>query len=859
MNVGAGGTVSREISAPTKPSTSMVGNPPQTLPPEFRGDVNLSQQNKTTPVKDCKTVKACLDSSNCNHNPDLSLPQQPNNAPMSNSVLTSSEKKTDKRAEIPKVRVDGAGVFSTPQWSSSIKASREDSLNPCHSNVTSSKKPHPQTQSLQSVPPGFQCSMFKPAQPVAFLPSTNFSPQLCKITLPPALGQIAALREAAGSHFQKEIQPQSSGVGGAALTRTYPYSLSVSRTLDKKTGGSNVKLKSNHSSNKNAKPHGEHKSLASVVASPAIALPLQHPSLTSAPTHYTLSPTAAICCGSALASLASQSRFLNHIEIANSIDKTAMVSLNPTPPAEDNTVCSSELRDVPLDLSSKSKRPKCITDVPVSMMEPPNESNQRDFLNAKKTHSTTYSSTMQYPTLPNSHRNGSHQKQINRTQNHQVPELKATWAKGSSQDTMKSIPGTYVGVASPILASTLRGKDGKGSFTDEFQSFAKQEFISIIDQGEHLVSGGKKPSCLMKGNQHAHSGKHVKNTSTAITKNCPLKGALTTPPVSSANAQGPQKAGHGKTTMPYSTAVVSPAWQQQSNLPQQASAVQRKLKQGSPKTKGATVTEGCKFSQSAHHSPSKPEDNKWESMKSPLSNLASIVKQQVLETTTLTGESNTQGSPGASRKADALNSLIGSQDTQSKHSSATEYPSYWSVEKWPGVPSQGDLMKKHDKTTKAESLENNTEEHMGPQAKQGCSKPTGQSHLFGGNASTNGDRLESKLAQVLEGEILKKESGTSDSPPSEKLEGMVASILTGHCASRGDKFEKRTNGTKEESPTKAKAVANKQKKTGPKKPANEKSPAESLKKAAGKKKQGTENTPEPVSFNKKVNKQFVWL
>ncbi|XP_069027145.1 BCL-6 corepressor-like protein 1 isoform X1 [Embiotoca jacksoni] len=868
MNVGDGGTVSREISAPNKASTSMVGNPPQTLPPEFRGDVTLSQQNKTSPTKDCKTVKACLDTSDYNHSPELSPPQQPNNAPMSGSVLTSSEKRTDKRAEAPKLKADGAGVFPTPQWSSGIKANREDSLNPCHSHVTSSKKSHPQTQSVQSVPPGFQCSaMFKPAQPVAFLPSTNFSSPLCKITLPPALGQIAALREATASQFQKEIQPQSSGVGGTPLMRTYPYSLSVGRTpaAEKKAGTSTSKLKSNHSSTKNAKSVGEHKSLASVVASPAIALPLQHPSLTSAaPTHYTLSPTAAICCGSALASITSQSRLLNHVEKGNSIDKTTMGSLKTTPPsaAEDHTACSIEPRDVPLDLSAKSKRPKCINDPSVTAMQPHNnESNQRDFRNSKRTHSTTYSAAVQYPILPNTHRNGSHQKQSNRPQNHQVAEPKPTWGKGSSQDSIKSIPGTYVGVASPILASTLRGKDGKGTFADEFQSFAKQEFISIIDQGEHLASGGKKPSCLMKGNQHAHSVKHVKNTSTAITKNCPPKGALTTALLSSANAQIHPKSASGKTAVPYSTTAVNPALQQPSHLPHQASSVQRKISQGSPKTKGTAVTDGCKI-QSAHHSPSKPEDDKWERMKCPLSNLTSIVKQQALDSTAMAGED--QAAPVPSRKADDLSPLTGSQDNQSKHASAFEYPPYWSVEKWPAVPSQGDLtpaIKRHEKANATEPLENNTDihtsqgEHMGLQAKQGSSKLAGQSHLFGSNASTNGNRMESKLAQVLEGEILRKDSGTSDSPPGEKLEGMVASILTGQCAGEGDKFEKKTNGTKEESPTKAKAAAIKQKKTTPKKPAKEKSPAALLKKAAGKKKQDREKTPTKVSPNKKQKKQ----
>ncbi|XP_058505488.1 BCL-6 corepressor-like protein 1 isoform X2 [Solea solea] len=857
MNVGDGGTVSREISAPTKSSTTMVGNPPQTLPPEFRGDVSLSQQNKTTPTTDCKTAKACLDTNSFNHSPELSSPHQPNNVPMSGSALSSAEKRADKRAEATKLKSDGVGVFPTPQWSSGVKVSREDSLNPCHGSLTSSKKSHLQTQPVQSVPPGFQCSaMFKPAQPVAFLPPTNFSSPLCKITLPPALGQITPLREAMANQFQTEIQPQSSG-----LIRTFPYPFSVGRTpaAEKKAGTSASKLKSNHSSSKNTKTIGEHKSLASVVASPAIALPLQHPSLTSAaPTHYTISPTAAICCGSALSSITSQSRLLNHVDKVNSIDKAAIGSLKTSLPAasEEHTSPLIEPRDVPLDLSAKSKRPKCTADPPpVALADPLNtESNQREFLNSKRTHAT-YSSVVQYPILPNTHRNGSHQKQ---TQNHQVPESKPTWGKASSQDSLKNIPGTYVGVASPILASTLRGKDGTGTFADEFQSFAKQEFISIIDQGEHLASGGKKPSCLMKGNQHAHSVKHVKNTSTSISKNCPSKGALSAALSSSANAQIHPKSGPGKTAVPFSASVVSPAWQQQSHLPHQAASVQRKVTHGSPKNKGTSVPEGSKF-QGTHHSPSHLEDDKWERMKSPLSKLTSVAKQQALETTALTTEGNGPAPPPvASRKADVLNT--GSHETQSKHS-AFEYPPYWSVDKWRGVASQGDFTsKRHEKAHTTEPLENNTElhttqgEHTGLQIKQGSSKPASQSHLFGSNASINEKRMESKLAQVLEGEILKKESGALDSPPSEKLEGMVASILKGQCGAGGDKFKKTTNGTKEESPAKAKAAPIKQKKSSPKTPAKEKSPTDLTKKLAGKKKQDAENTPTKVSCIKKKKK-----
>lgn len=816
----------REICAPSKTSASMVGNPPQTLPPEFRGDVTLSQQNKTAQAKDCKTMKACLDSSNCNNSPDLSPSQQLNNAATSGPAVTTSEKKADKRTELPKLKSEGAGVFPTPQWSSGTKV---EPLKPCHSNVAANKQSHPQTQTVQSVPSGFQCSaVFKPVQPVAFLPPANFSSSLCKISLPPALGDIAALRDAVANQCQKEIQPQSSGVRGAPLVRTYPYPFSVGRTppAEKKTGIS-PKLKSNHSSAKNGKSAEQHKSLASVVASPAIALPLQHPTLTSAaPTCYTLSPTAAICCGSALAGITSQSRLLNHAEKGTSTEKTSTSSFKAPPSAaEDHKVSSVELRDVPLDLSAKSKRPKCINEPTVN-----HESNQRDFPNSKRT--IAYSSAGQYCVLPNTHRNGS-QKPTIRQQNHQVSDPKTTWGKGSPQDPIKSMPGTYVGVASPILASTLRGKDGKGTFADEFQSFAKQEFISIIDQGEHLASGGKKPSCLMKDSQHAHSNKHVKNTS--LSKNCPSKGGI------QVQKSGPGRAAH-----------INPAWQQLSHLPHQAG----KNTQGCPNNKCMAATEGPKL---AHHSPPKPEDEKWDRVKSPLSNLASIVKQQAIETSEL----NAQSSP-LTPKDEVVNPLMGSQDTQSKQTSTFKCPPYRSAEKWGGAPLQGDssqTTKRQEKANHAELAEKNADlsavqrDRVGLQTKQCSSKPTGPCHLFASNASTNGNRKESKLAQVLEGDALKKESGASHSPPTNKLEGMVASILTGQCAGGSDRFEKQTNSTKDESPSKAKAAAAaaavKQKKATSK-PAKEKSPMGSLKKAVAKK-NDTEKTPIKGPCQKEVN------
>ncbi|XP_061542370.1 BCL-6 corepressor-like protein 1 isoform X2 [Phycodurus eques] len=804
MNVGDGGTVSREISAPNKVSTSMVGNPPQTLPLEFRGDVTLGQQNKTAPTTDCKTARACPDTSNYNLGPELPPPRQLDNEPMSSSAPAGAEKTTDKRAvEAAKIKDDGTGAFPAPQRSSGIKASREDSANPCRSKKSQTQTP--------SAPPGFQCSLFKPAQPVAFLPSTDFSSPLCKVTLPPALGQIAALREATASQFPKDIQAQTSGVAGTPLMRTYHYPFSMARipASDKKSS----KLKVNHSSSKNAKSVGEHKSLASAAASPGTALPPQHPSLNSAaPTRYTLSPTAAICCGSALATIASQSRLLNQVEKSLSLDKIATGALKTE---EHRVACSLEPRDVPLDLSAKSKRPKCTNDPAVSTKEPQSsESNKMDLVNSKR----TYSATGQYPVLPTTHRNGSHPKQSIRPQNHHVSEPKPVWSKGASQEPIKNIPGTYVGVASPILASTLRGKDGKGTFVEEFQSFAKQEFISIIDQGEQVTSGGKKPPSL----KHAHNVKHVKNTSTAITKKCPAKGALMTALSSATTAHLKS----GKAAGPYS------AWQQSPHAPHQASSAQRKISPGSQTAKG--TVESSKF-----QSPSIPaEDSKVNP--SALSNLASIVKQQDLETSAPASDALAV----VSRK-DSVMTLL--KDTPSKQASLNEPPASWSTENWPGVLSRGGLTpsrKRPERSKPTETSENNAEIHSHRvEHKHGFSKPFGQSHSLRSNASTNGNRLDSKLAQVLEGEVLKIDSKESDAPPDENLGGIVASILSRRSPGRGD--EKKTNGTKEESPTKAV----KQKKVSPKKPTKERSPVESAKKTTGEKEKDV--TPIKVSSQKK--------
>ncbi|CAL8263267.1 unnamed protein product [Lota lota] len=876
MNVGDGGTVSREVSAPNKASPSMVGNPPQTLPPELRGDVVLSQQNRNPAAKDCNIAKKnCVDSNSYNHNPEVTPPQELGNAPTPGPTLPGTDKPMEKRQDVAKINSDGVGVFPASQWVAGAKVRPAESLNATYGNATSSKKSQTQTQSVLSLPPGFQCStLFKPGQPVAFVPAINLPSPLCKITLPPALGQIAALREATASQFQQEVPPQTPCSGGTLLPRTYPYPFSVGRTPHpvKKPSPVTPKLKSTLASNKSSKSIGEHKSLASVVVSPlpTMALPLQHPPPgTAPPSRFTLSPTAAICCAPSLATITTQSRLLNHVEKSNTEDKTSMGCLNPNPTSalEDHVdSCPAEQRDVPLDLSAKSKRPKCIND-PLNAVSAKehyhSESNQRDAPNNnnnnnnnKRGNTTIYSSAVQYPVLPNMQRNGSHQRQTNRQPGHPVMEPKSSWGKGPSSDSIKSIPGTYVGVASPILASTLRGKDGKGTFVDEFQNFAKQEFISIVDQGEHLASKGKKPSFLMKGNQHPHSAKHPNRTSTVLPKKSLSKVAPIPALVGSATIR--QGVGTGKIPAAFSSAVVKPAWQQPAILPNQGAFVQKKVSQGSPKTKGSGSAEVSKY-QSGRHSPLKMEDNKWDRVKSPLSNLESIVKQKALETKAFVADGFTQASPIAVKKADVLNPLTGGQDTQSKQT--LEYPTPWLTEskdwKPSGTPHQEASAPTANRVGRAKAIERReTDTEMQPSQglheQQVCPKPA----AFRGSASINGSRRESKLAQVLEGELLKDQSVAPDDPRNVKFQGVVHSILTGQCLKGTDEVDNKTNGTKEKSPTKAKSSVSKQKAAGTKKPAMEKSPPEPSKKptVTVKKRQDKESTPLKVPCLKKQKK-----
>ncbi|XP_053486508.1 BCL-6 corepressor-like protein 1 isoform X3 [Ictalurus furcatus] len=847
MNVGDGGTVSKESSALTQLSESMVGNPQQTLPPELRGDVPHGQQNKLRTSTDCKMPGVCSDASkasktsNSNHCPEVPPSHLRNNAVFSTDSFSTPL--TD-RTEVPKAQAEGAAAYPTQHWPCGKKVDSDDLMSLVHNSVTQNKKaPHSTgpTQPVISLSPGFQCSnLFKPGQTVAYLPSANFASSLCKITLPPGLGQIAALREATASQFQKDCPVPCSGSSTTTRVKTYPYQFSVGQGVaEKKPLSSASKGRCEHVPNaKGRKGVGEHKSTISSAVSPAIALPAQQATQASASlTHYTISPTAAICCSSALANITTQSRLLSLVEKCppyRGIEKTSVAYLKPktvSSTEEHNALCPPEARDVPLDLSSKSKRQKSIKDAQnsptatneQSLFEP----HQKNSHTPKRPQTSTFGSASTYPILPDTQRNGSAQRSTSKLSNHNL-EPSASWGKGSSQGSLNNLPGTYVGVASPILASTLRSKDGKSAaFVEDVQIFAKQETISIIDQGEQLASRGKKTPFTIKGDRQHKGGKQSGSTSASTTS--PGMQELSSKPLFTSPTSQSSRTSGGKAGIPY-TSPGKPLWHQPHF---QGMSLQKRpaQSQAPSKVKGNLSCDGPLFPK-CELSPTNVKEEKWEKTHSPLSNLESIVKQKALETTALTGETYCNLSTVGSRKSEVVNLLSRSQNPPVQQPVATGFTPCGTSELQDGsktgsnspftdatadnrqevttvfVPKE----KCHDK--QAKQLENFT----GQKSELSTPKKRCASNIKAG-------KKDSKLAPDPEEKAREDPVVQRELTPNSEVESI--SIPQHHTTTEAE-GEKKMNGGKKDSVSKGKIPVTKQKKPRKK----EKTSPETLKKTA---------------------------
>ncbi|XP_064185364.1 BCL-6 corepressor-like protein 1 isoform X3 [Anguilla rostrata] len=815
MNVGDGSPVIKETGAPNRASVSMVGNPPQTLPPELRGDGPLSQQTTIATAMDCKASDFSSEDSGLNPRPEVpSCPQHEGALLIGPApVNVASLRKT---VEVPKPAVDGSPSFPTQQWT----CSKKPPPNSSHGGVTPSKRTNSQAQSVISLPAGFQCSsLFKPGQPVAFLPSTTFSPPLCKITLPPGLGQIAALRETAGSQLHVECRPQTSSSGVAPNLQTYPYHFSVAKApAPEARPPSTAAHKNKHgpvSGSKNSNAGAEHSSPLHSVASPITARPLKQLTSGLAPP-----PPVSVSPPTPPAIVSTHSRLLNHLEKSPSHQgmgkAPAVCSRLKAQCAVVHGHTVTEVRDVPLDLSSKSKRPK-------ATKEPQDASSAAechlsedgkggDPIPPKRAVPATFGLGGPLSIFPETLRNGAPPKQASRLPNHQAHKPSTPWAKGSNSST-SNLAGTYVGVASPILASTLRSKDGKGAFVEDLQSTAKQVTISIIDQGEQQVSRAMKGPSVVKDAQHTLGSKYSDNACvprTQVGTPTTPKDSITTVLSISPGSNPHCKLSGGKRMVTLSPTIDNPARNQPVPLPHQGSTVKQKMIQVTPKLR---VTVGCKgpLFQSSHPSPSKMAEKKWGKTKSPLSNLESIVKQKALETSALGDEGCCNAASAGLRKPEVANMNFRPQDTPS-----SGFPPFRPVKRregkvktdsTEGMPAKNSGKQENGSIAepREKSTEKRIEENGGSEERSGSSKLVAQAQLLGGSGQVDKNGVKTKLRRDEEKPVPETLS------PCVKLEGMALSILKGPNPDVAEQGKELT-ATRETPPSKGGVTVNKYKK-----------------------------------------------
>ncbi|KAI1902578.1 hypothetical protein AGOR_G00017320 [Albula goreensis] len=833
MNIEVGGTVSNEDSSPKKEPETMVENPvSQSSSPELATDRPLTQQSKLAPETERKTSHISSKGSRLKHCLEAPPSLQHDNTPLLQrvSMNTTLHEKTDSS----KHKVEGFVIHPGQQRLCGRTDDVDVPANPSPSTGSPVKRAPEQIESVCNLSSDFQGSTICEAgHPVAFLPAANLSNSLCKITLPPGLGQIAALREATTNQFSKVSQLQSSNSSVTPQLRSCPYQHCIGRVLPSSTATKH--MCDSASCIKRAKENKEQDSLTESGASPTIAAPIMLPTLDSLPVPpLSLPPSSHMGSSPTIASITANTRLFNLLEKHQShlnVENTSLMlaRLKSTATAEEYAItCPAEVRDMPLDLSSKSKRHRSIAAyLKTSQIKIcSTQSVKNDVASPRKVHQAQASSlglSAPHPIFTETLKNGVLQEDLSGLSNHQPSEPSASWTKSTTQCSL-SLPGTYVGVAKPVLASTLCGKDGKdAAFAEDPQSAAKQETISIVDQGDQSVSRGKKRLPATTNSQECLPSK----CSSSIHVSCQPKDVFLIGLSDSSKSHS--KVNSGKAGLLHSHIGNKSACSHFGLAPQQgASSQQRECFQDTSKLQTAGGREGDPF-QNLPANPHKVTEQKWDKTKSPLSNLESIVKQKLLETSTLSNEGCLNLAASESRGCEAVVAHTGCEDTPSQQIAAGECSSFNSTKKREGklgkdlsgvARTQGvGKQKKRGAEQLGEKISKKRVKREGKSSREDCSNAARlsiQNEASGNVSPPDKNRRGTKSILDLDEEKTDRSSITESPSPCLNLEGVASSTFQGERVD-GHKLKKKTSRTKNERnvPSKGRALSNKCKKINP--------------------------------------------
>ncbi|XP_018431782.1 PREDICTED: BCL-6 corepressor-like protein 1 [Nanorana parkeri] len=388
--------------------------------------------------------------------------------------------------------------------------------------------PATQVPTMQKLPLSFPTgTVLAPSQPLVYIPPANCGQPLSITTVPTTFSVTPTLTLPMLSACLQErclLQTPSD-----MHTHAFASPLGRPLTADPKV-----------SSTESNKPASTAPSITftnsnSVIPSTADGSPASTDTMSSTLTALqTLSahPTLPMVSVSPIA-LATYSRTPSSLEPQSDSSTSSVSPLKSPPQLEREMVSPPDAYEMPLDLSSKSHRHKHAPSnqrktPPMPVLTPVHTSgkaslssvlSRSDCTSQRLTPNTSsVNQTLRGAPLvmfPEFLRNGDPGS----------PQLApGSWIKNSAA-LISTIPGTYVGVANPVPASVLLNKDSNLSLSTDSRHLAKQEPISIIDQGEPKNSGlcGKKNSQANVGGLQSTEKRNLLGRVATVNSVCPPK------------------------------------------------------------------------------------------------------------------------------------------------------------------------------------------------------------------------------------------------------------------------------------------------------------------------------------------------
>ncbi|XP_018085379.1 BCL-6 corepressor-like protein 1 isoform X2 [Xenopus laevis] len=390
----------------------------------------------------------------------------------------------------------------------------------------------PNVQKLPlSFPPG---AVLSPSQPLVYIPPPNCGQPLGVATLPTTFGVTPTLTlPLLPPCLQERCLPS---IIAPTELHAHAFTSPLGRPLTTDPKVTSTKLNKSASTTASISATDRHSVTTAVDGSPICT----DPTSTSISTLQTLSshsphPLVSV----SPVTLAPYNRTSTTLEQQNDSVSSSISPLKSPPQLEREIISPQDTCEMPLDLSSKSHRHKHTPTnqrktPPMPVLTPVHTSGKaslttvlsRSDCNTQRptpnsfTSSSVNQSLRAAPPLvmfPDFLRNGD-------PGSSQLLGATGAWIKNSAA-LISTIPGTYVGVANPVPASVLLNKDSNMSLSTDSRHMAKQEPISIIDQGEPKNSG----PCGMKANQNSVDGqqsttkRYPHGHVTSVTSLCPSK------------------------------------------------------------------------------------------------------------------------------------------------------------------------------------------------------------------------------------------------------------------------------------------------------------------------------------------------